>query len=39
LTQKRLSSGGWFGGSNDGMLKDLKEEIGEDIASLIGHFN
>ncbi len=39
LDQKRLSGGGWLGGSYDGMLEDLTEEIGEDIASLIGHFN
>jgi len=39
MTQKRLSSGGWLGGSYDGILEDLTEELGEDIASLIEHFN
>lgn len=39
LTQKRLSGGGWLGGSYDGMLEDLTQELGEDIASLIKHFD
>lgn len=39
LTQKRLSGGGWLGGSYDGMLEDLTQELGEDIASLIEHFH
>lgn len=39
LTQKRLSGGGWLGGSYDGMLEDLTEEVGEDIATLIAHFD
>jgi hypothetical protein len=38
LIQKRLSGGGWLGGSYDGMLEDLTEELGEDVASLIAHF-
>jgi hypothetical protein len=39
LNQKRLSGGGWLGGSYDGMLEDLTEELGEDVASLIDHFD
>jgi hypothetical protein len=39
LIQKRLSGGGWLGGSYDGMLEDLTEELGEDVASLIAHFH
>jgi hypothetical protein len=39
MTQKRLSGGGWLGGSYDGMLEDLTNELGEDIASLIAHFD
>jgi hypothetical protein len=39
LTQARLSSGGWLGGSYEGLLEDLTEEVAEDTASLINHFN
>lgn len=39
LTQARLSSGGWLGGSYGGLLEDLTEEVAEDTSSLIKHFN